>query len=530
MDDPPFLPARRFFGDRAVLLVTLTLAALSAAPYVRATVAPPPGTSFIGYFWFTDDAYNYLSFVQQAEDGALAFRNRLVLEPHAPALVNPEWSAVGMLSRLLGRRPILAYRLFAVLALFGLVAGIRAWLADAGLPETHAAAALALVCLGGGAGAIGLLAGRPVQESLDISTGLFPFLEILANPHFVTGTALLLWAMRAFGIAHERGGAREALAAGALGSLLALTRPYDLVVLVAIRSLVVVLTDSPARWLRHALAMALLLPVVAYDAWVFYRVPAFSSFTAIRYVFPAVGDFARALGPPAAVAAIAWAAAARAGARSVPAAGRASRVATLHFAIWLGLAAAVIAARPVNFSLQFLVGAGLPLLCLAALALAAFPPVATIAATAALSSAAVAAAWITLQPNPAWYAAAERVAVARALRAHCDRGDVVLAPPDIGRYASGFSSCTPWVSHPAAEGFEERSDAAKAFYDRPDRGLGAALVARSCAAHVVLPAAAAADAYLGAEAPRFRRVASAGAGAHAIAVYSRDGAPPCAGR
>ena len=526
MGDPPGPPARRFFRDRAVLLVTLLLAVFATAPYVRATLVAPPGTAFIGWFWFTDDAYNYLSYVQQAEDGALAFRNRLVLEPHAPALVNPEWSLVGFLSRALGRRPILAYRLFALVAIYVLVAGIRAWLADAGLPETHVVPALLLVTLGGGAGAACLWSGRPVQRCLDLGNGLFPFLEIIANPHFVIGTALLLWSMRAFRIAQDEGGARAAVAAAAIGSALALTRPYDLVVLVVVRTAVVALTEPTARWIRHAGAMALLLPVVAYDAWVFYRVPAFASFTAIRYVFPPAGDFAWALLPPAAVAAIAWAIRRTRGVTLALA--RPARNAALHFAVWVALAAIVIALRPVNFSLQFLVGAGLPLLALAALALAPLPRAATLAAMFALSSAAAAAVWITFLPAPAWYVPAERLAVARALRGHCAPGDVLFAPPDIGRYAAGFSACTPWVSHAAAEGFAERAEDTRAFYERGDPAFGASLVERACAAHVLLPAGADPTRFFGA-AP-YRAAETAGTAPAAITIHSRAGGPPCAGR
>lgn len=527
MGDPPGPPGH--FRSRAVLVVSLLMAALSTAPYVRATLSPPPGAAFTGYFWFTDDAYNYLSFVQQAEDGAFAFRNKLVLEPHGPALVNPEWWIVGVLSRLLGRQPVVAYRLFAVAAIFGLVAGIHAWLRDAGIPASHAAAALLLVCLGGGAGAACLWLGHPAQSCLDIAAGLFPFLEVLANPHFVAGTALLLWSMRAFRIAQEKGGVRALLAAAGLATVLGVTRPYDLVVLVAVRSLVVTFTEPPARWIRHAAAMSLLAPVVAYLAWVFYRIPAFASFMAIRYVFPRPGDFVWALAPAAAVSVAAWAAGRARGLPAVPAAGdRGPRVAALHFVVWLALAVVMIAIHPLNFSLQFLVGVGTPLLSLAALALASFPPFVTLLAALALSSAAVVALWITLLVSPSWYVPAERLAVARALRAPCRVGDVVVSPPDIGLYAGGFSACTPYVSHAAAAGFDEREAEVRAFYRATDPAAGAALLERACAAHVVLPAGAPIAAFAGPGAP-YRAVATAGKPPRAITVHSRVGGPPCGG-
>ena len=524
MADPPGL--RPAAPPRPVVLVSVLMMAFATAPYLRAHLAPPPGTAFTGSFWFIDDAYNYLSYVQQAEDGALAFRNKLVTEPHRPALVNPEWWLVGVLSRALGRSPFLAYRLFALFAIVALVAGIRAWLRDAGLPETHALAALLLVCVGGGAGAACLLLGRPATSCLDVSAGLYPFLEVLANPHFVAGTALLLWSLRAFRDAHERGGAGRLAVAAGLGSALALTRPYDFVLLAAIRSLVVVLTDPPRRWLRHAAAMALLAPAVAYDAWVFYGLPAFASLAEIEYAFPAAGAFLGALAPPAVVAGAAFAVARVRGRAAVPpASDRPGRVAALHFGVWLLLALAMTAARPVNFALQFLVGVGVPLLALAALALAPFPPAVTGLATLALSSAAAAALRITLLVSPAWYVPAERMAAALALRAPCRPGDVAVAPPDIGLYVGGLTACTPYVSHRAAPGFHDRDARVREFYRSPDPAGGAAFLDGVCAAHVVLPASSAA-AHAGA-AP-FRPVALAGSGPRAIAVQSRTGPPPCA--
>ena len=93
MPDPPEPPAPPGAppgaGWTPVILVGLLLAALSTAPYVRASLSPPPGLAFVGFFWFVDDSYNYLSFVQQAEAGAVLFHNKLVLEDHPAVAVQP---------------------------------------------------------------------------------------------------------------------------------------------------------------------------------------------------------------------------------------------------------------------------------------------------------------------------------------------------------------------------------------------------------------------------------------------------------
>ena len=63
---------------RAVLLLWLLLMAWTSALYLRAALQPPPGRVFAGTFHWIDDVYNYVSYVQQAEDGAFLFRNKLL--------------------------------------------------------------------------------------------------------------------------------------------------------------------------------------------------------------------------------------------------------------------------------------------------------------------------------------------------------------------------------------------------------------------------------------------------------------------
>lgn len=463
-----------------MILVGLLLAALSTAPYVRAFLSPPPGLAFVGFFWFDDDAYNYLSFVQQAEAGAALFHNKLVLEDHPAVLFNLEWWTVGVLSRLLGGHPLVAYRVFGMAALVALVLGIDRWLAGAGLPASHRLPALLLVTTGAGLGGIRFLLGAPAERCLDLTTGFFPILEVLSNPHFVAGTALLLWAL----LAHaSRAGARSFVAAAALGTALGLTRPYDLVVLAGIRTVVVALAEPVRAWWRHGAAMAALLPVAAYNYWVFYRQPAFTFYTEAEYVFPTRADLAWALGPAAALGLAAL------GARSVAAfRDGAAGVARLHFAVWCAVAVVVFALRPVHFSLQFLVGVGLPLLVLAAIGLGRLPVRYTIGAALALSSTAVAAVWLTLQPTLASYVPAERIALAWELRRDCRAGDRLVAPADIGLWAGGYTACQAFTSHAIEPAHEERLEAVRMFYEQGDPAGRAAFLERVCATHVVLPA------------------------------------------
>jgi hypothetical protein len=81
-------------GRRAVLLVFLLLAAVSVSLALRAGLAPPRDTVFVGTFYYVDDFYNYLSYVEQAERGAFVFRNKLAPEfrPRQPGWLGSDSS------------------------------------------------------------------------------------------------------------------------------------------------------------------------------------------------------------------------------------------------------------------------------------------------------------------------------------------------------------------------------------------------------------------------------------------------------
>jgi len=511
------MPPLRAAFPRPVILAWLFVSALTSLPYVRAATHPPPGRAFVGFFYYVDDAYNYLSFVQQAEDGAFMLRNK-ELPPTRPArLVNLEWWVVGRLSALLGRSPVLAYRLFGLAAALALLLALDRWLVAAGLPGAHRLPALLLVATGGGlGGALVAFAGRPLSRTPDLYAGLFPFIELLGNPHFVAGTALALWTLWAYREARDLGGyVRAALLATVLG----LVRPYDLALVAFVRTFAVMATETPRAWVFRLMPLLGLAPVALYDAWLFFGSPDFAIFSSRVFQFPPRGDFLWALGP-AALLASTWLG--RRGPGAEP------RGAAMYFVGWAAAGALILAFRPLSFSLQFLAGIGLPLLALGALGLSRFPPAATVAVAVAFSVTSIVALRLVLRENPYWYVPSERLAIARALRPRCRPGDLVLSPPDIGLYVSGLAACGAYVAHPATATFDERDAEVKDFYAKDDPAARAALLDRHCVTHVVLPGGGGEvpAAWLGPATP-FRLVARAGRGPAAIDAYARAAGETC---
>lgn len=493
------------------LLACLVLAALANLPYLHAALDAPTGRRFVGFFYFIDDAYNYLSYVQQAEDGAFVFRNKMLPEDHVPALVNLEWWTIGRLSALFGRRPALAYRVFGVVVATVLVLLVGRLLARRGIGGSRRAAALLLVFTAAGLGGLLLRLGVPGQRCLDLTTGLFPFIETLANPHFTTGTLLLLLALLSF--------AEDRPAAGvAWGSVLGLVRPYDLALLVAVRGAAIAVTERPAAWLRALLPLAGLLPALAYNYWLFLRDARFATYSSAQYVMPPLVDFLLAVAPAALLAAFFWR-------PDRPGAPR--RSAELHLAAWAAVGMLIAAVQPVPFPLQFLAGVGLPLLTLAAIGLARHHQAATWAAVAGLGSTAITALMVVWPPNPRWHVPVERLDAALLLRPSCGPHDLALTPPDIGLYTAGLTACRVYLGHSAARGYAERELQARTFYGPAQPAWRALLLDQAAITRLMLPGdpGPVPGSWLGEGTP-FRRVGQVGQGPAAISVYARDGAAP----
>lgn len=497
---------------RPVVLTWLLLTTLSSALLLRATLASPPGTVFVGTFYYVDDFYNYLSYVQQAEDGALVFRNKLAPPTLPPALVNLEWLAVGWLATLLGGAPLVAYRLVGFAALALLVHQVDRWLVRGGLPPPRRLAGLLLVFTGGGLGWILVaLDGEARALPYDVVAGLFPFVEALANPHFVVGTALLLTALGAFAADRPGPGAL-------LGSILALARPYDAALLAGVVGMATLVRWPPRQWPRRLLPVAALGPALLYNAWVFLWSPGFRVFSSPVYASsgPSLFELAIAIGPAAVVA--------LSSGRSWASADDSERRHRLHLALWAALAILMVVLRPVSFSLQFLAGVGVPLLLLGAIGLGRMRRGTLEAAVPLFAGTAIAVTWLLFQMDPYRNVPADRWRVAAALRSVCQTGELVLAPADIGLYVGGLSACWPWVSHGASPEHASREAAMAGFYAAtpPERGR---LLEDVCATHVVVPRAWP-DGGLPPGVPYRRRLEVDGPGG-GLAVYSRETDPPC---
>jgi hypothetical protein len=496
-------------------------------PWLQATVLPPRGLRFLGTFFYFDDYYNYLSFVQQAADGAFAFRSKLI--PGSPAtLVNLEWWLVGRLSTVLGDAPHVAYRIFGIVSAFALVMVADRWLKRGGLPQPHRLAALTLIGFGAGFGGFRALAGARVHECPDVIFGMFPFVEVLTSPHFVAATALLAWSLLLLVLPRRP---QHTVVGVLLGTVLGLVRAYDLVLLLAIFVATVLATERAASWPRRLLWPVLgLMPVLLYDVHVYFIQPYFRTY-GHEYFIPLAQNFASpvlalltGLGPATAMAALAW--------RSPGVQGSDGRRARAALTCWAGAALAALLASFVPHSPAFLqqcvVGMGLPLLVLAALGLAPYPRGWTLAATALLGSTAFFTLRAASSPSPEWYEPQEVLEPAHAFRHLCRPGDIVVAPEPMGLYAAGLSACDSYVGHDMEPHHISRRQRLNGIYTAAAAADRARLLDETCASFIVFPGSVATIpvAWLGPATP-FRLVGTVEIGENRVGLYGRPRPARC---
>ena len=429
---------------------------MSTAPYLLAPRQAPAGTAFTGIFFYQDDVYQYLSFVEQASHGRVLFLNKFDPVPRPGRIVNVEWWAAGVLALLCGGRLLLGFHLLGLLALAAVVFGARRLLAQGGLAGRPATWALALFATAGGLGWLRLLMGAPGWIVPDLLMGMYPWHQALMNPHFVWGTALLLWSASWY-LDFRRGrGPRWPWVVS--GAVLGLSRPYDLATLVGLVGVLAVADLlTPARRAegrRHLFDALWLLPAALYYALLIGGRFGLSGWTGAQAgdLNPPGLEFLPALLPAGLAAAVFWRGAREAG-------DDAQRLA----AGWCLLLLAVVLFYPSPMAKQHATSLGTATVLLAALVT---PPRWLPALCLACLPTSAFVWWQVAQPRPDWFLPRDYFTATRALASSCRPRDVLVAPTDLSLMAAGLTPCSVALGHRAlTPRWTEKVAEGRRFYD-----------------------------------------------------------------
>ena len=438
---------------RITAAVALAVVVITTTPYVVAALRPPEGAVFTGLFFYQDDMYQYLSFVEQAARGEIVFANKWDPRPHRPSVVNVEWWFAGVLAWILGGSPVLGFHALRILAIAGLLAGASRILAAAGFERWRLALGLALVGTAGGLGWLRLLGGTPGSLVPDIVSGMYPFHQSLMNAHFVVGTALSIWTL----ILHLewRAGRRSRWAWVATGWALGLSRPYDLVTFCIVAFLLAWIRRRERAPIASCLELAWLVPVLGYYALLMRSQRGLGGWTGVQSgdLSPPLTEFALALLPALALVAIFWM-------RRAPDDALGQRQALL---VWAAVVVGIYVGYPSPMAKQFATTLGPVGALLAAL----LTPSRWLApALLALGPTSVFLVWRVLHPFPAWFAPRDYVTAVAHLDDVCRPREVALAPTDLSLMIAGLTPCHAVLGHRGlTPAWPETIAAGQRFYD-----------------------------------------------------------------
>ncbi|MEI6503583.1 MAG: hypothetical protein WCP21_21435 [Armatimonadota bacterium] len=190
-----------------VLAWAIFVMLLTCVPYYYATNLAH-GRTFSGFLWGVDEGNVYLTWMRQAAEGDLFFRNQYAVGPENPHFVNLFMQLGGRLSGLLNLRPIILFHALRLLGGLFLLLSFYRLTAEITRDRIARWAALTLASLGSGCGWLIVMKWpasgiHPVDvgQAWQIQPEAITFPSLLLNGLFTTSMALMcltfLYALRA---------------------------------------------------------------------------------------------------------------------------------------------------------------------------------------------------------------------------------------------------------------------------------------------------------------------------------------------
>jgi hypothetical protein len=442
------------------IVLALILGAISLLPYLLAYAWAPPGKHFAGFFFIADDATTYLAKMREGADGAWLWTDPYTSEAHGGVFLFGFYLLLGHLAALLHLPLVAAYHLARVTGGVALLVAVDRLARRLLAPELRRLAVV-FTMLAAGLGFVAQVLGNPGVlgmrlEALDLHLPeLTGWYSLLAIPHFVWATTLIVLTLIGLLDLQERPAVRPTVLTGVCLTALAAIHPQMIPVLAMIWA-----AYRLVRWrwgarptvrglLAEAAAFAIPLPLLGYNAWVLYTDPTIALWAKQwKHQAPNILSLLISLGLPLAAAGYAMVLTWR----------RRDRELAL-LAVWPPLVIALLYLPNVaNIQRRLLDALYVPLGFLAAVGLRAllarWPRRAARLERAlvplfCLSSALVLAIALRFASGvyPEIYLSADQVQAMDWLSSHHDRADRVLSSPGDGLYIPAWSGVPVYVGH-----------------------------------------------------------------------------------
>ena len=264
------------------LIITCLLFLESAIPYINAEKKAPQNTEFLGQIANVPDQNMYFSFISQARDGHVIFKNKLTAIPHDPAFLNLQFCLVGWIQRLTGISENATYQVWRFLGVLLLTSGF-VFLANVVLSSRKRVMAATVVALfSGGFGFLIAtlrqlhLVGPDTAQAgiIDMRFGLMPFQQMTSNPNFSFPHGLILFGYAFFLLGEKYRRTSSYVVCGLIFDIIGLVRPYDILPPLLLFPLFVALTEGfkgfdIKLWVKRLIPLFMIAPVLLYNVWLF---------------------------------------------------------------------------------------------------------------------------------------------------------------------------------------------------------------------------------------------------------------------
>jgi hypothetical protein len=370
-------------GNRWVLWVSLAAMTVTCLPNIFGTMLTGAHPALGWFSWLgynLDDSCVYLSWMRQVADGSLFQRNLFTIEPQVGRQFNVLFLALGLVARFTGAPLLLVYhgaRIVAGLAFLHALWWLLGMVAPK-LPARKVCFLTVLVSAG-----VGWLPGQWRASGINSPADVWQpeaitWLCLYLSPLFLVSLLLMVgvlgWLLRAA----ETGSRKAALLAGGCGLLLGNIHTYDVITLIVVWVAWLVVVAIRRRslaaraWLLSLGAAALTGVSSAHMFWLVRTEAVFAKRVAVATMSPSPMLYVLGYGLLLPLALGALYVALRRPSDDRPAAPGAlsAKTAALFLITWAA-ANLVAAYLPVPFQRKMLMGAHIPIGCLAGLCLAA---------------------------------------------------------------------------------------------------------------------------------------------------------------
>lgn len=265
-------------------LIVIGLIVLTTLPYILLFLYTPAGQI---YSWTTflnpGDNYVYYSYIDQVKSGSFLVNNLYTNEITKPTL-QLFWLLVGLVARIFQADPVIIFHVFRLLLIPVFVFGMNACM-QIFIPNwRQRILALVIFFFTSGLGWLYILF-KPLfwihnewqNVPFDIlSTDAFPFLSVLASPHFMFSWVCLIYALTYSYLAFQKLNTHDAFFGGLFSLLLFLIHPFFIPLVYLIVSLYTVLQyfrnkKNKLKILKNYLILFFLpLPAVGYYVYLFF--------------------------------------------------------------------------------------------------------------------------------------------------------------------------------------------------------------------------------------------------------------------